>query len=58
MYPKEVKKLALIDTIKEDVRGAVLLSTTEPKLVRALTKLLENYGGEIVELIKLIPTIE
>jgi hypothetical protein len=55
MYPGVLEEVARIEAIKEDVQGTVLISTTEPKLVEALNKLLMNYGGDISELLKLIP---
>ena len=58
LYPDIVPQLEKIDVIKDDIHGSVLLATTEPKLVAILTKLLNNYGGEINELLALIPNQE
>lgn len=55
LYPDVKSQLEKLDKIQEDVQGVVLLATTEPKLVSALTKVLENYGGEIKELLELLP---
>ena len=55
LYPKERAEIKKLEEIKKDVEGAVLLSTTEPKLVETLNKLLNTYGGEINELLNLIP---
>jgi hypothetical protein len=55
MYPGVQEEVAKIEAIKDDVQGTVLISTTEPKLVAALTQLLKNYGGDISELLNLIP---
>lgn len=54
-YPEIAKEETKINRIKEDVQGAVLLATTETKLVKSLTKVLENCGGDISELLALIP---
>lgn len=55
LYPEVVPLIKKIETIKEDVHATVLLATTEPKLVAKLSELLKNYGGDISELLKLIP---
>jgi phage shock protein A len=55
LYPGIAEKVARIEEMKSHVQEVVLLSTTEPKLVARLTKLLQNYGGEIAELLALIP---
>lgn len=55
LYPKEQCELRDIQKLKEDVRGVVLLATTEPKLVASLNKVLKNYGGDIDELLELLP---
>lgn len=55
LYPEIYAEVRKIELIKEDVYGSVLLATTEPKLVAILTKLLNNYGGDISELLALIP---
>jgi hypothetical protein len=55
LYPNVMVQVDKIEAIKEDVTGCVLLATTEPKLVVSMTKLLENYGGDIKELLALIP---
>jgi len=55
LYPEIVPQIEKIALIKEDVQGAVLLATTENKLVDMLTRLLNNYGGEIKELLAMIP---
>lgn len=57
-YPQQYERLTKIQRIRDDVYGAVLLATTEPKLVATLTRLLENYGGDISELLDLIPNRE
>lgn len=55
LYPNVVPQIKKIELMKEDVQSAVLLATTEPVLVKTLTSLLTNYGGEIKELLALIP---
>jgi len=55
LYPNVMAQVEKVEAIKDDVTGCVLLATTEPKLVVSLTKLLENYGGDIKELLALIP---
>jgi hypothetical protein len=48
--PEYQDELERLNNLKSDVRGTVLLATTEPKLVVALEKLLQKYGGDIEEL--------
>ena len=55
IYPNVVPQIEQIEKIKEDVTGVVLLASSEPKLVDTLTKVLQKYGGEITELLDLIP---
>lgn len=55
LYPAEMEQIRHLDKIANDVQGAVLLATTEPKLVLTLNKLLNNYGGEITELLDILP---
>jgi len=57
-YPDVAPQVEKIQRIKDDVYGAILLATTERKLVATLTKLLTNYGGDISELLELIPEQE
>lgn len=58
MYPAEYAKLEEIDAMKRQVEAAVMLSTTEKKLVRNLTALLEKFGGSIKEVEALLPELE
>jgi len=57
-YPDVGPQVEKIQCIKDDVYGSILLATTERKLVSTLTKLLTNYGGDISELLELIPEQE
>ena len=54
-YPEIVKETARLERLKEDVQSAVLLTTTEGKLVANLTALLNNYGGEIDDILEVLP---
>lgn len=49
-FPEKVSRLAKIDKADAEVEAAVLLATTEPKLVAKLTELLESYGGDLGDL--------
>jgi len=55
LYPKIVPQIKEIEDCKQDVEGAVLLATTEPKLLATLNQVLNNYGGDISKLMKKIP---
>ena len=55
LYPGMQAKIKEVENIKMNVEGAVLLATTEPKLVETLTTLLTKYGGDISELLEFIP---
>ena len=59
LYPTVVPELEKIAKLKDDVQGAVLLATTEPKLLKLLTMVLKNYGGDIDDLLEVLPpTVE
>jgi hypothetical protein len=55
LYPDINPQIKKIKAMRDNVQGAVLLSTTEAKLVTTLNTLLHEYGGEIDELLALIP---
>ena len=55
LYPNLLASIEKIQKIKDDVYGVVLLATTEPKLVARLSQVLKNYGGDMQELLDLLP---
>lgn len=57
-HPVESETVERINHMKDNVQATVLLATTEPKLVTALNSLLKNYGGEIDELLDVLPPTE
>ncbi len=54
LYPEQYEKIDKMEKTKNDVEGAVLLATTEQKLVDALTRLLESYGADLGDLKNII----
>lgn len=54
LYPDKHDALEQLDKARQDVYGAVLLATTEQKLITALTNLLESYGGDLGDLKKVV----
>lgn len=54
-YPEQFKEIEKIENLKSNVQACVLLATTEPKLVSTLNKLLNSYGGDIEELLSVLP---
>lgn len=49
-HPEEVAELKRLDAMRDDIEGAILLATTEQKLLASLTKLLERYGADLGDL--------
>lgn len=58
LHPDLLPQIKKIEKIKDEAQSVVMLSTTEAKLVLKLSKLLKNYGGDISELLELIPDLE
>jgi len=58
LYPEIIPEIEKIDAVRKDIQGAVLLATTEPKLVKALTTVLTNYGGDISSILNVLPKME
>jgi len=54
-YPDVYNEIVKIKAIQDDVQGVILLATTESKLVERLTKVLNKYGGDIGELLEMLP---
>ena len=49
-FPKEKAQLDKINKARGDIEGAIILATTEQKLVCAMTAVLERYGGDLGDL--------
>jgi len=47
LYPEAVAEAQKIDELKDNVRGAVLLSTSQQTLVEKLSRVLAKFGGDI-----------
>jgi hypothetical protein len=55
LYPEKGLEIERLNALKPDVEGAVLLSTTEPNLRYALTRLLQKYGGDLSAIENMLP---
>ncbi len=49
-FPEEWAQIQTIKNAERDVEGAILLATTEQKLIATLTKVLERYGASLGDL--------
>ena len=59
LYPAVVPEAVKIAKLRDDVQGVVICATTEPKLLKLLTVVLKNYGGDIDDLLEVLPpTVE
>lgn len=54
-YPETMKEIAKLEAMTNEVYGAVLLATTERKLLENLRTLLTNYGGDIDDIWAVLP---
>lgn len=57
LYPEQIARVKELDAMKDDVEGAVLLSTTETNVRFALTSLLERYGGDLRAIERMLPPL-
>lgn len=53
-YPEQFLELCAIAEAERNSEVAIMLATTEPKLVTSLTKVLESYGGTLGDLKKFV----
>lgn len=55
LYPDVVPVVAQLEALKGNVEGAILLASTERKLVNSLVSVLSKFGGDVSDIIALLP---